>query len=164
MNKKILFNFILVLVWLIVIYVFSATPSIESNNGSLNIIKDSIKNTTNITNKIGITNTNYDDEELTKIAKNYNYIFRKFIHFSEYFILTLLFYLVIKQVMDYNIYLCSILLCFITATWDEIHQIFTPGRSALFGDILIDTCGGIMTALVLMLIHRIRRRRRIIEK
>jgi VanZ family protein len=34
-----------------------------------------------------------------------------------------------------------ILLCFLYASSDEIHQLFVPGRSGSFIDILLDTFG-----------------------
>lgn len=56
----------------------------------------------------------------------------------------------------------SIFLSFLYACTDEIHQIFVPGRSAQFRDILIDTLGAsigtIITYLIIKLFNKIKTR------
>jgi VanZ family protein len=38
-------------------------------------------------------------------------------------------------------------LAFLYAMTDEFHQLFTPGRTASFSDVLIDTCGAMLGAV-----------------
>lgn len=56
----------------------------------------------------------------------------------------------------------SIFLSFLYACTDELHQIFVPGRSAQFRDILIDTLGAsigtIITYLIIKLFNKIKTR------
>ncbi len=158
MNKKIFIRLLLVLFWLIIIFCFSNTPSKESNSKSVNLISNVIKISYKITNK------EIDDNYVNKLATKYNYIVRKFIHFSEYFILTILIILALNLFRVYNKYLCAIIICLIFATWDEIHQLFIIGRSGQFIDILIDTSGGIMTCLIIFILHKFKNRRRFITK
>ena len=41
---------------------------------------------------------------------------------------------------------------FVVASCDEFHQTFVPGRTGLFSDVLLDTCGGlVMCGLVALL-------------
>lgn len=49
----------------------------------------------------------------------------------------------------------SILLSFLYACTDEIHQIFVPGRSAQFRDVLIDTLGASFGTLIAYLIVKL---------
>lgn len=80
------------------------------------------------------------------------FLVRKTAHFTEYAILGALFYLNVIQLPKLNLYPKKILLpiffSFLYACTDEIHQIFVPGRSAQFRDILIDTLGASFGATI----------------
>ena len=77
---------------------------------------------------------------------------RKTAHFTEYAILGALFYLNLIQFPKLNSrikkLLLPILFSFLYAITDEIHQIFVPGRSAQFRDVLIDTLGASFGATI----------------
>ena len=45
----------------------------------------------------------------------------------------------------------SLLFCFLYACSDEFHQLFIPGRSGQFIDILIDTSGALIMLLIIYL-------------
>mgnify|MGYP003309055667 FL=1 len=47
-----------------------------------------------------------------------------------------------------NTYLYSIIICFIYACTDEIHQLYVVGRTGQFIDVLIDTIGALLGCLV----------------
>ena len=82
-------------------------------------------------------------------------IIRKGAHFSEYLILYILFYRTI--VMYVNVsktkYL-AVLLVFLYACTDELHQFFIPGRTAAFKDVIIDTSGGYVGLIILSIINK----------
>lgn len=94
------------------------------------------------------------------------FLVRKTAHFTEYAILGALFYLNFIQFPRLNRHfkkiLLPILFSFLYACTDEIHQIFVPGRSAQFRDILIDTLGAsfgaIITYLTIKLFTKIKAR------
>jgi len=72
------------------------------------------------------------------------FLVRKTAHFTEYAILGSLFFLNLRNTplgLIKHPLATSILFSFLYACTDEIHQIFVPGRSAQFRDILIDTLG-----------------------
>lgn len=73
------------------------------------------------------------------------FLVRKTAHFTEYAILGALFYLNFRQLPKLNSrpkkILLPIVFSFLYACTDELHQIFVPGRSAQFRDVLIDTLG-----------------------
>lgn len=45
----------------------------------------------------------------------------------------------------------AILVTFLVASADEIHQSFLPNRTGQFSDVLLDTCGGVALGLMLFL-------------
>ena len=81
------------------------------------------------------------------------FLVRKTAHFTEYAILGALFYLNFIQFPRLNRHFKKILLpiifSFLYACTDEIHQIFVPGRSSQFRDILIDTLGASFGCLLI---------------
>ena len=95
------------------------------------------------------------------------FLVRKTAHFTEYAILGSLFFLNLKSWQrsksstSMNI-LLSLIFSFLYACTDELHQIFVPGRSAQFRDILIDTLGAsfgtIITYLIIKLFNKIKTR------
>lgn len=71
-----------------------------------------------------------------------NFVVRKVAHFSEYFILSVLLYsFFIEKYRKVKSSQYAILISFIYACSDEIHQYFIPGRAAMFRDVVIDTAG-----------------------
>ena len=81
------------------------------------------------------------------------FLVRKTAHFTEYAILSSLFFLNLKSWQkpknstSMNM-LLSLIFSFLYACTDELHQIFVPGRSAQFRDILIDTLGASFGATI----------------
>lgn len=88
------------------------------------------------------------------------FLVRKTAHFTEYAILGSLFFLNLrnwqrpKSSTSMNI-LLSLIFSFLYACTDELHQIFVPGRSAQFRDILIDTFGASFGVLITYLIIKL---------
>ena len=135
--KKRIILWILVILWMGVIFTFSSFNSSESSKQSKGIINFFIKNVIEIFDK-DLTET----EELELVSTLHTPV-RKLAHFSIYLVLGILVSLLLKtySFTTKNIILLSILICFLYACSDEIHQLFISGRSGEFKDILIDTCG-----------------------
>lgn len=87
------------------------------------------------------------------------FLVRKTAHFTEYAILGALFYLNLIQFPKLNSHikklLLPILFSFLYAITDELHQVFVPGRSAQFRDVLIDTLGASFGAIIAYLIIKL---------
>ena len=127
-NLKIIYKSILVIIWLLIIYFFSnqsGNTSTELTNGILEKVLWFINN------------------DLTFI------IIRKFAHFTEYLILGLLIYNLLKEFSLSKIILISFLLCILFASLDEIHQLFISERTGKLLDVLIDTLGSICCILII---------------
>jgi VanZ family protein len=136
MNKK-PFKWILVIAWLIVIFMFSNQPAIVSDGNSRFVI--------NLFKALGLNL----DSLLGSIA---NFIVRKAAHFTEYLILFLLLYEAFRE--DFSpkkAIIFSIIIVFLYACSDEIHQLFVPGREGRFRDVMIDTSGGAAGLLGVMI-------------
>lgn len=121
MKKKI--SLILVLIWMLFIFIMSSFDATESSNQSNFIVNI-------ISNILSINNT-----ELLSI------IIRKLAHFTEYLVLGILTYNLIKNYKKKLI--IAIIICIIYAISDEMHQILVPGRSCELTDVLIDSLGAI---------------------
>jgi Predicted integral membrane protein len=95
-----------------------------------------------------------------KILDTANFTVRKTAHAAEYAFLGVLALLVLlsykKPLLSQA--LISLMICAVYAASDEIHQIFTFGRTPLFTDSLIDICGS--TAGILILVAIAKRKKR----
>ena len=86
------------------------------------------------------------------------FLVRKTAHFTEYAILGSLFFFNLRNTplgLIKHPLATSILFSFLYACTDEIHQIFVPGRSAQFRDVLIDTLGASFGAIITYLIIKL---------
>ncbi|WP_125154745.1 VanZ family protein [Clostridium rectalis] len=131
------FKYVFILVWMIIIFKFSQDPADISNSKS-GIVIDTLTS-------IGI-NVNSYFGELT------NFVVRKMGHLTEYFILALLCINAFKENFKIKTsYILAVLTVFIYACSDEFHQLYVPGRSGKFTDVLIDSFGGVLAVLCFIL-------------
>lgn len=139
---------VLVLLWMVLIFLFSHQPATESAQLSSGITEKIL----NIINKV-----------LPKISINqesFNHFIRKAAHFGVYFVLG---FLVINALVISNrprntwskldIFLIGMLISVLYAISDEVHQLFIPGRSGELRDVLLDSLGS-LTGIVCMFILR----------
>ena len=95
-----------------------------------------------------IFNGKVNKEQKAKIIDNYSYFIRKLAHFTLYFILGILCFTFFKDfTKHYVIY--SIMVCFLYAVSDEIHQMFSIERGPGVIDVLIDTLGSLASIIIL---------------
>ncbi|MBQ9182013.1 MAG: VanZ family protein [Bacilli bacterium] len=132
--------YILLILWLIIIFLFSSMNANNSNGKSKGIIKGAV----NITNNV--LNLNLSDKKIDKIVTNLNYPIRKCAHVLEYLILGIL---LMYAIYNNNVKIIYIIIGFIFlyACGDEFHQSFT-GRTSKFLDVIIDTLGGTLGVLL----------------
>lgn len=88
----------------------------------------------------------------------YHHIIRKLGHFFGYgFLGYLVFRALCDTVASFTRAKCAtiaIAVAFVVASLDELHQSFSPGRTALFSDVILDTCGAIALVTVAIVAHR----------
>ena len=142
---------ILAIIWMGVIFMFSAQVSDESKSSS-NKVTSAVVNTV-----ISIKKENISEEKRQKIIEDKTFIVRKTAHFTEYFILglILILYLQTKEKLTTKYIILAIIFCVLYATSDEIHQLFVDGRSCKIIDILIDTCGSSLAILGFTSIYKL---------
>jgi len=134
--KKKHIDWILVIGWMIVIFMFSSQASEASNGNNKFVIY--------VFNLIGL--------DLNSIFGTLSdFIVRKAGHFTEYIILYVLLYRALNKERKVNIkvFIGALLIVFLYACSDEFHQAFVPGRGPAFRDVLIDTCAGLIAFLII---------------
>lgn len=123
----------LMLIWMYVIFDFSAQPAVQSTLVSS-----------------GVSKTIYDfikilypplKMSLSHFDTVYVPLIRKTAHFIEYFILGILVYINTKEWFIKRHLNISLLTCLVYACSDEGHQLFVAGRSGSLRDVLIDISG-----------------------
>lgn len=143
---------VIIILWIIVIFMFSNQPSIKSNTTSDHVTETITSTITTITKEGQITK-----EKQKQININTRTIVRKTAHFTAFSILGILSFLVLKDLNKLKtkyLIILSIAFCFIYACSDEIHQIFISGRTGLILDVLIDTLGASFGILIIYLIKK----------
>ena len=156
-NYKILVSWILVLIWMITIFYLSSMDSEQSNTKSKETINVVVENTIDVTNNIGITNEPTTKDNINSIVNVLNKPLRKCMHATVYFVLVILVINAFNQMhllTRVNTYLYSIIICFIYACTDEIHQLYVVGRTGQFIDVLIDTIGALLGCLMFYRINK----------
>ena len=144
-TKKIVLR-VLIVIWMIVIFIFSNQVSDKSSNTSGNSIKF-------ILEKLSITK-NMDEQQIAELVESLQTPIRKLAHFSIYTIggvLTSIYFSLDAKNIKKNI-LLAFIFCVIYAITDEIHQHFVPGRSCELRDVLIDSSGAMLGILISQII------------
>lgn len=128
---------VLLILWLFVIFSFSNKGITESNDTSYKIV--------NVVAPI-VEKANASKEEKEKVYDVLNYAVRKTAHFTEYAILGILSLNVLRfyKLKKKQIIIYALIFCALYASSDEIHQIFSSGRSPMITDVFIDTAGSIL--------------------
>lgn len=145
MKKRQYFKLYFIILWMFIIFNFSA----QNSDKSLNTSNEIIINTAEIIQQEKLTET-----EKTNIIEKYLVIVRKSAHFFIYFILGILVVTFLKDFygLSPTTLIFTIIFCFIYACSDEIHQLFINGRSCQFTDVLIDTSGSFLSSSITLLI------------
>lgn len=149
MDKKKMAVTILAAILLIMLYGiifdFSSQNAQESTTVSIGVSQKCV-NTINV-----LTMRGWTQERIAEYAEKLDFPIRKLAHFSEYAYMGMLVYIMLSQWMDtkQKRFLAFVILwVFLSASFDEIHQLFSPGRSGNLKDVCLDTCGGFFGFLV----------------
>ncbi len=150
--KKIIYIVIIAL-WMGVIFAFSNMGAEDSDGQSMGLSQILVDTGAELLHNIGILKEMPPREDLDSIIEAINPIVRKCAHASEYFVLTFLCMLALRDKDTWNIEIkkaCLIALgiCFIYSLTDEFHQLFIPGRSGELKDCINDTLGGCVAIII----------------
>ncbi len=148
--------FILLVLWMGVIFFFSAKPAENSTKMSLAV--------GGVIGKLLIPEfEEWNEKEQDAFAEKIDFVVRKSAHACEYAVLGILFFInyqcrirSIKRIAG-----MSILSVILYAVTDELHQLFVPGRSGQIADVILDSGGGVGgVVLSVLLLYIIRKRKK----
>lgn len=163
-NKKKILGLLFVILWLGVIFYFSASDS-SSSTSQTNIAINTLRS---------LAEQNpFFNFILLKLTEKHSLVYsiRKLAHLTIFCILQLIIFWVMKlngySTLKASVF--SIVGVIIYASFDEMHQYFTPGRSAQVKDVFIDSIGGsigliisyfiiILKSIILKISQKIRHR------
>ena len=139
MKKRTICITVIFIVWLAIIFSFSAMTA----NSSTDLTDLAINIITDIREK-----SIFIDEIFLKLTENHSlfYIIRKLAHVFVFCMLEIIAFFMFKHfgfsIIKSSIF--SICCVFLYACTDEFHQLFVSGRSGQISDIAIDTLGGLI--------------------
>lgn len=109
-----------------------------------------------------LSGRHWTDIMMTELAAYFEHPLRKLAHFSEYACMGVLIYGIWSpwQRPAAKWGLITVAWVFASASLDELHQYFIPGRYSSFADVCLDTLGGTFGLLVCLLVSRLRHKRR----
>lgn len=140
---------ILTVVWMAVIFSFSAKPADESESQSLRAGK--------IVCSIFVPGyDNMSEQEQIFMAESIDYPVRKAAHATEYAILAgLMLGIAVTLSINWKHLFEVVFVAVVYASTDEFHQLFVPGRSGRFIDVLIDGTGALIGVLIVFLVYKL---------
>ena len=142
---------VLMIVWMVAIFCFSAQPGEESADlsGSFTyLLVDAWDK---------LFHLDWTESKRLEYAAFLEYPIRKAAHMTEFGILALFSHGAIRTYEKYSNkmhYLLALLITFGYAVTDEIHQLFVPNRYGCFTDVLVDTIAALLALCIIYGIFR----------
>lgn len=138
-----------VIVWMLVIFSFSAKNSVDSNNMSKKFLNEIVTTT------VKIVRINTTKAKINAFVEKYNIVIRKVAHVSIYLILSIIVTIILDLygIENKKLYIYSLLFCLMYSLTDEVHQLSVDGRSGKMFDVMIDNIG-ISLGLIIFMLHK----------
>lgn len=140
-NKKVILFLFLTIIWMIIVFCFSAENATVSKETSLSFMEKII---------------DFFDINITNKAE-FESVLRSFAHFGLFLFGGAVSSALFIMVFPKRQYLYCTIFGIIYSLLDEIHQIFVPGRAFEVKDIIIDFIGFFTGVAFITLIRKIRR-------
>lgn len=141
MNKLKILRLILIVLLVFdmaAIFFFSAQKAEQSEVTSSGVIEHIVK-------IIYKDYDSWDGQTKADMIESWQHLVRKLAHMTEYASLGVLSCaFALTYGFKFKNLLLSLCFCFLYSVSDEVHQMFVPGRSCQFTDMLIDTSGAII--------------------
>lgn len=108
-----------------------------------------------------ISGQDWNHTMLQSMAEYFEHPIRKIAHFTEYSVMGLLIWTILEQWMnDKKLkWIIAVVWIILSASADEIHQLFVPGRYGSVLDVILDTLGGIFGVFLCQLCFHFFRKR-----
>lgn len=142
---------VLAIVWMCVIFAFSAQTKEESSGVSESFSYRMVSSTR------FFFHLDMSDERVREIAGAIEGLVRKAAHMTEYGILSVLLFLWIGQweIGFLRRGVTAFCAAAVYAASDEIHQLFVAGRAGRFSDVCIDSAGAFLGIVVFVLLTKL---------
>lgn len=142
---------ILALIWMCVIFAFSAQTKEESSVVSESLSYRMVSSTGHF------FHWNLDEEQLQEIADSIEYFVRKTAHMTEFAVLSILLFvwLGLWEMTLFRRGITAFLATAVYAASDEFHQLFVPGRAGRVSDVLLDSTGALAGVIVFILLGKL---------
>lgn len=149
LSIKQVIGLLLIIIWMITIFLFSNQQGNASSVTSNKVTKEIIE--------IIPSTKHLEENQKKEIVKKVNPIMRKIAHYTIYLIggILLMFFISTIVQSEKKSVLYSVLIGFIYAITDEIHQMFMDGRTAKITDVFIDTLGVITGVIIFITVSKI---------
>ena len=98
-----------------------------------------------------IFNINNSQNDLSTLS----FLIRKFAHFSEFFILSFLWSILILKLNNSKKIFLPIFLSILISIIDETIQLYVPGRSGMLQDVFIDSTGALFGLITFLSIRKV---------
>lgn len=144
MNKTkilIFISWISVILWMLLIFCFSAQNAAQSSDTSGGFAEYLAK----LIHDLNII----DNQSQDILIEKCQFIVRKTAHFTVYATLGILTYMAVRISKFKFPHLIAPVICLAYAVSDEIHQYFVPGRSCELRDVCIDFSGSVTGIIVI---------------
>lgn len=143
------------IMWMLLIFAFSAQPAKESNKLSTGVA-DRIVGVVENSDTASVLSLSENDS-FSKLVEKANHILRKFAHVFVFLVLGILVYGLLSEygIKKRNAFIYAVLICAVYAAGDELHQTFVPGRACRVTDVLLDTFGSLMGTLLMISVKKI---------
>ena len=136
---------ILTIIWMLVIFAYSAKTAEASTGQSLRLGR--------ALGRLVISDWNeLSETEQQAFAERWDHPIRKTAHVTEFAILGILLtnVFLLRKTKKKPAAMLSLFCGIVYAASDELHQTFVPGRAGMFSDVCVDTCGVVIgTALLI---------------
>ena len=108
-----------------------------------------------------ISGQDWNHTMLQSMVEYFEHPIRKIAHFTEYSVMGLLIWTILEQWMnDKKLkWIIAVVWIILSASADEIHQLFVPGRYGSVLDVILDTSGGIFGVFLCQLCFHFFRKR-----
>ena len=136
--------------WLLMVFSFSAQPSLQSNQLSKKIAEP-------VTKIINIVSPPANAQAAAERLLTVNTVLRKCAHITLYFLFGCLMAFCFRdnyEQLSVRYMVCLFSLCVLLAGLDEFHQLFVAGRTSQVVDVFIDSTGSIGGILLVKLFLR----------
>ena len=142
---------VLAIVWMCIIFAFSAQPKEESGAVSASFTYHMVSSTRTF------FHLDLSDARVKEISDAIEGFIRKVAHMAEFGVLSVLLYIWIGQweVGFLRRGATAFGATAVYAATDEIHQLFVPGRAGRFSDVCIDSAGALAGVIVFALLVKL---------